>query len=130
MGLLAMLGYCVGLTQDVRTELSDVFETEAVVSKKERMPANSWHSFAIHAPFMSAVPDTPEKHYIVFEGNSLLLKVDNADLYAMLEEGEKVTVRYRQLTRYIHDYIPPNFNSKKLLGSETQQVFDSIEKRN
>ena len=129
MKLLSMLGYCVGLTQDVRVELSDVFETEAVVSKKECVPANFWHSFAIHAPFMSAVPDEPERHYLVFEGSGVLLSFNNASLYAMLEEGEKVTLRYRRLMRYIHDYIPPNFNSKKLLGSETQEIFDSVEKR-
>ncbi|MCK4588850.1 MAG: hypothetical protein KAT77_00270 [Nanoarchaeota archaeon] len=131
MNLLSFIGYCIGMTQEVRTELSDVFEDEAVVGKKEHVPANPWvsMSYAIHAPFMIATPGTEEKHYIVFEGEGILFRVNNQNLFAMLEEGDKVMVKYRRLTNYIHDYMPPNFSSKKLLGSTSENIFDSAEKR-
>jgi len=131
MSLLSFLGYCMGLTQEVKTSLSDVFETEAVVSKREKISSDplASMSYAIHAPFMLATPSTPERNYVVFEGEGIFFKVDDQTLFDRLEEGDKAIVRYKTLISYIHDYIPPNFRSKKLLGSTSENIFDSAEKK-
>lgn len=83
--------------EDARTMDSSLFLT-GLVDEKERM--------------------TSGPSYIVeVEGPNIRFEEDDENLFLSLGEGDPVSITYRHVIETVRDYVPGNFESKKVVRS-------------
>ena len=118
--MIRQIGYKLGLTNDVRVELSDLFKSSAVVIDKRHRPIDS--------TLLYLGMWDKEKYLVRFAGDGIEFFEDNRKFFDMFDVGEEVIVSYKELIVVRTDYIPPNFDDKqevdrsfaynKLVGAE------------
>ena len=99
------IGYTLGLTKELRYELSDTLNEAAEVTAKRHVPENN--AFI----FMGLV--FPEEYNISFKGNTTNFQINDKSLYENFEVGDKVRVNYQNKHLASFDYRPPNFGEKE-----------------
>jgi hypothetical protein len=70
----------------------------------------------------------PEEHYIVFNDKTHTIRTINDGWFEIFNKGDLVDLDYRFIRTNIKDYIPPNFDQKRLVRVEEKYCVEKAEK--
>ena len=108
--MLKQLGHKLGLTKETRTELSDIFCEEGIITSdhywEEELNKNGM-------PKVYADDDL----YVGIIGEKTRFKIEH-EILGDIKIGDKVKISYREEFGRVFDYIPPNFDQKQDVGIE------------
>lgn len=126
MELLRRIGYYLRLTKEVRTGMQK--ESEILLSDTSKVIYKKHFRGILTGLEFMGVYGRNEQFNIWFRGQKTSFYLNNKNLFKRFEVDEEVKVRYMEDKILIYDYLPSDFNKKKLLEERTFNKFVRAEK--
>ncbi len=126
---LKKLGYTLGLTEEKRTELSEILYDVAKVSRKyDPVDDQMATGLAIGEGMgdlstgvaLGSGMSTPAHYNVKFTGEKVTLALDNEEIFKRFASGDTVRLSYREILQVTSNYVPPDFSKKQALDSVLQ----------
>ncbi len=112
---LKQIGWRLRLTEQTRTELSDILYETGEVTAKNRRIEDSYVMLGFADGAMTLPLNEDKGYHISFRGQRTSFDLDDKAIFRAFEVGNKVRIAYRERYRETYDYVPPDFNAKKLV---------------
>jgi len=108
-----MYARLLGLTEGLRYELSDLIEEEMEVTERHQGHSHAGELHAYGPGWQKGMDNLGRSGYYVTFGDSL--HVGSFTLFKNFSEGDNAVVKYKKIFGCVTDYVPPNYDEKKVI---------------
>jgi hypothetical protein len=113
---LVEICYKLGITEERKESISDLIHGKFQVVRKE-----THRNEYMPAPLA-------EEHYVIFNDEKHTIKTINDGWYESFKKGDLVELDYRSIVTNVMDYVPPDFDQKKVIRIEKNYRVEEVNK--